>query len=77
MELEERVLCVAVLPKGKEIYDEMCTLVTIVDESGGEFVEVSQTGRGDLGKIAINPEEWPAIRSAIDRRISECREEVK
>ena len=61
-----------VAPKGSEIYTERATTVTIQDESGGEFVEVEQHGNG-RGKIAIDPEEWPALRSAIDTLIGECR----
>ena len=63
----------AVLPSGESLYSEMATIVTIVDEAAGEFVEVEQHGRSDLGKIAINPEEWPTLRAAIDTLIGECR----
>jgi hypothetical protein len=35
---------------------------------------VEQSGRTDLGKIAINPGEWPAIRDAIDRMFAVCAE---
>ena len=27
----------------------------------------------EMGQIAINPEEWPTLRDAIDRMIAECR----
>ena len=50
-------------------------MVTIVDEAAGEFVEVSQSGRADLGKIAINPEEWPELRDAIQRMVNSCKPE--
>lgn len=40
-----------------------------VDDSAGDFVEVRQ----QIGKIAINHEEWPILREAIDRMIAECR----
>ncbi len=72
-EYETRNIAVCVLPKGEEIFSEQATTVTIVDEAGGEYLEVSQSGRTDLGKIAINPEEWPALRSAIDKMIEQCR----
>lgn len=55
----------------------MATTVEIIDEAAGEFVVVEQHGRTGIGKIMINPEEWPAIRRAIDRMIRECREEKK
>ncbi|HRF10965.1 MAG TPA: hypothetical protein PLR37_02345, partial [Candidatus Accumulibacter phosphatis] len=62
-----------VLPKGDKTYSERATKITIIDEAAGEFVEVSQSGRDGGGKIAIDPEEWPAIRGAIDRLIDDCR----
>lgn len=67
-----RVRCVAVLPHGEPLFSEMATMVSIEDEAAGEFVEVSQCGRVDLGKIAINPEECPALRAAINRMVRAC-----
>ncbi len=60
-------------PHDQPIYSEEATTITIVDEAGGEYVEVSQAGRSDLGKIAINPEEWPELRDTIDRMIGMCK----
>jgi hypothetical protein len=31
----------------------------------------------EVGKIQITPEEWPALRKAIDMMISGCREKPK
>jgi len=67
-----RVTRLLVLPSGEPAFSEMATSVEIDDEAAGEFVVVEQHGRSDLGKIAINPEEWPALRAAIDRMIQEC-----
>ena len=47
------------------MFSEYATEIKIVDEAAGEFLEVSQTWRTDLGKIAINPEEWPTLRDAM------------
>ena len=74
IEYESRVTAMTVVPKTQPIFSEQATTITIVDESGGEFVEVCQSGRSDLGKIAINPEEWPALRDAIQLMIEHCRE---
>jgi hypothetical protein len=52
------------------ILSELTTTVSIDDEGGGECVKAEQT---NTGSILINPDEWPAIREAIDRMISECR----
>ena len=70
---EPRVTGITVIPKNQPLYSEMGTTVTIVDEAGGEFVEVSQHGGPDLGKIAINPEEWPVLRDTITEMLKQCR----
>jgi len=70
---EIRATKLVVAPKGEEVYSEMCTFVELTDEAAGEFVMVSQSGRTDLGKIAISPEEWPALKDAINRMILQCR----
>ena len=75
MKYETRVTALVVLPVGQPTFSEMATTVEIADEAAGEFVEVKQRGRVDIGKIQINPEEWPSLREAIDRLIAECRDE--
>ena len=71
---EIRAMSVMVNKTTEPSFSEMATTVRIEDESGGEFVEVEQEGRTDIGKIQITPEEWPMLREAIDRMIAECRE---
>ena len=73
-EFKTRTLSFVVLPDGDPIFSERATTITICDESGGEFVEVEQGGAPGFGKIAINPKEWPELKSAIDRMVSECSE---
>lgn len=70
----QRVTQIMVAPDGEPIFAEMAITVTIEDEAAGEFVFVEQYGRDEPGKIAISPEEWPALRAAINRMIKECRE---
>ena len=70
---ETRVTQIVVCPQGEPLYSDAATTVQITDEAGGEFVEVSQDAPGQ-GKIWINPEEWPALRSAINRLIKQCRD---
>lgn len=76
MTYEIRTTSMTVKPKDEPIFSEQATMVEIVDEASGEYVEVSQSGRIDFGKIAINPEEWPALRKAINSLILQCREVV-
>lgn len=70
---QTRTVSVVVLPKGHELFSEMATTISITDEAGGEFVEVTQSREDGLKKIAIEPQEWPSIRAAIDRLIGECK----
>lgn len=63
-----------VLPKGQPVYSEQANTVSIDDESAGEFVVLEQHGHEDLGKALINPDEWPVLRDAVARMISECRQ---
>ena len=68
------ILSMIVMPENGGIFDERATTITRVDESCGEFIEVSQHGRTDLGKIAIDPEEWPMLKQAINSMIELCKE---
>ena len=63
-------LCV--VPSGKSIDDEAATTVGLDDEGGGLFVVIRQEENLDENEIRINPEEWPAIRAAVNRMVREC-----
>jgi hypothetical protein len=71
---ETRVIAMIVMPKGEPLFSEQATEVRIVDEAGGEYVEVCQSGRVDLGKIAITAEEWPALRATITTMLEACKD---
>lgn len=71
--MEARVLSVVVAPEGEAIFSESATVVRIDDEGGGEYVVVDQDSIPGRGNVAINPEEWPDIRDAIERMMKECR----
>lgn len=70
-EMETRIQAVVVAPVGQPIFSEMATTVGIENDGAGEFVVVEQ----EIGKIAINPEEWPHLRAAIDDMIGKCRKD--
>ena len=72
MKMTTRTIEIMVLPEGEPIFSERGTNVKIDDHAGGEFVVVIQHNRTESG-IAIDPAEWPAIRGAIDKMVSECR----
>ncbi len=67
-------LCSRITADAVLVPDMTANTVEIVDESGGEFVEVSQHGAPEIGKIQISPEDWPALRAAINRLVRECRD---
>jgi hypothetical protein len=73
MTYEIRAMSLLVNQVNEPQFSEMATEVKNTDEAGGEYVEVVQ----EVGKIQITPEEWPALRKAIDMMISGCREKPK
>ena len=70
--LDEGTTTITGVPQGEPLFSELATQVAIVDEAGGEFLEVSQSG-GNTGMIQIEPREWPSLRAVIDRMIGWCR----
>lgn len=58
----------AVTPAGKGLLHEAATWVKIDDEGGGPFIVIEQ-GRG---QVAIEPDEWPAIRDAVEQLLGVC-----
>ena len=73
MTMETRITSLIVLPEGEPIFSERATIVRIEDEAGGEYIVVDQDSIPGRGNVAINPEEWPDIRDAIERMMKECR----
>lgn len=69
-----RVTQLTVLPKGEPTFSDMATTIRIDSERAGEFVLVKQSSMTESG-IAIDPSEWPRLRSAINRMIRECKDE--
>ena len=57
-----------VAPRGEPQFAERATLIEIDDEAAGEYVTIAQ----DDSKIRIDPEEWPAIRAAIETAFKGC-----
>ena len=66
MKYNTRCTSITVVPEGEKIFSEMATEISITDEGGGEFLEITQT-HSECGTIRIDPKEWPAIRSAVNR----------
>jgi hypothetical protein len=67
-----RVTKLTITPDGEPLFSERATDVLIDDEAAGEFVVVEQHADG-MGKIAIDPDEWPTLRAAINRMVKGCQ----
>ena len=76
MNFEKRVVGIAVSQEGEPIYSELTTHVRIADESGGEYVEVEQSGRNDLGKIAIEPDGTRVLKAATQEDLKYAFEKL-
>ena len=73
MKYETRIMKVAVGPANVDSYSELITTVEVVDEAGGEFVEVRQQTDNERF-IRIDKNEWPEMKAAIETMIGYCRE---
>lgn len=76
-EFVKRIVKIAVLPKGKEMFSEQATFIEIVDEAGGEFIEISQQSGIEGQKIRIDDDEWPHIREAVNEMLKEIKKHEK
>ena len=68
----ETMRTLKVMIGGGKVFDEGIITVEIVDEGGGEFVEVREQADTDR-VIGIDPTEWQALRDAIDLMIGACQ----
>ena len=67
-----RVTQITIVPEGEPIFSEYGHTVRIEDEAAGEFV-VIEDHHDEYGKIAININDWPALRRAINRMVKNCQ----
>ena len=71
MTYETRTTKIAVGVKGEPIFDDSVTEIKIVDEAGGEFLEVSQEDGSQ--KLRFDKDEWVHVRSAVNKMFKLCR----
>ena len=73
-----RVTQMTVVPRNEPSFSEMAFTVRIVDEAAGEFVQVqSLSGVPTPNTIAVDKDEWPALRDAIEYMVSQCKDYTK
>ena len=69
---ETRAIMVLVAPEGERIFTDRGFAIEVVDESGGEYLVISNAESNS--KVAIEPGEWPHLRDAIDKMFAGLRE---
>ena len=69
MTYETRTTKIIVGVKGEPIFDDSVTEIKIIDEAGGEFLEVSQ----DNVKLRFDKDEWVHVRAAVNKMFKLCR----
>lgn len=67
-EYDTLLTTITIKPKGKKLYSDEATRISIDDTGGGMFVAVSQ-GHHEIG---INPDEWTMLKDAIERMMAVC-----
>jgi hypothetical protein len=67
-----RTTQVTIMKEGGCLFDDGNYVLTIEDLAGGEFVVVEDL-QDEIGKIGIDPTEWPQLRKAIDDMIEKCQ----
>lgn len=73
--MKPRITQMSVLPDNCSIFELVATHIAIDDEGAGEYVTITQhtTDRHGDHVVNINPDEWPAIRAAVNKLIKECK----
>jgi hypothetical protein len=63
-------LALIVKPQSEPIFSEMATIIRIEDEAAGPYVVIEQAHRTEPGKVAVDADDWPHIRDAVDHMLS-------
>ena len=75
-EYQVTTLSLIVKPKGDPIYSDRATIVEMMDEAGGPFIRILQlSDDNERGQIKIDPDEWGAIKEAVETMLKICREQ--
>lgn len=53
-------------------FGETAVHVEIDDDAGGPYIVLSTPVAREEGGVAINPDEWPAVKAAVERLLVEC-----
>ena len=77
MKYTSRITQITVLPIGEPIFSEKATVISIDDESGGEYITVKQ--QMDYGSekdqtVAFDPDEWEEVKGVIDQMFKDIKD---
>lgn len=75
--MEIRVMKLMVAKPGESLFEQSVISVEIDDLAAGEFIVVKAPTEKTDGEsnVGIDPEQWPALRSAIDFMVGQCRKD--
>lgn len=65
-EYETLMTAITLKPKGKALYSDEATRISLDDTGGEMFVTVSQ----GYQEIVINPDEWTMLKDSIERMLA-------
>lgn len=69
--MKTRITRVTIVNESDPLFSEYGYTIEIEDEAAGEFIQI--TDHHDGSKITLNPEDWPTIRSAINKMVKLCQ----
>ena len=77
MKYTSRITQITVLPIDEPIFSEKATVISIDDESGGEYITVKQ--QMDYGSekdqtVAFDPDEWEEVKGVIDQMFKDIKD---
>ena len=76
MKYTSRITQMTILPVGEPIFSERATIVSIVDEAAGEYIQVKQqadtTSETDQ-TITFDLDEWEEVTDVVNQMFGEIR----
>ena len=68
------VTAITIIPEGNALSDCDLTEVRLVDDGGGEYLEIELVPiGGSTAVIRVNPDEWIHLRAAVNRLLKGCK----
>ena len=68
--MKPRITRVTIVKEGDPLFSEYGYTIEIEDEAAGEYIKIRDHREGEL---SINPEEWQALRAAINKIVKLCK----